>query len=387
MYAVIMAGGGGTRLWPLSTLERPKPFLRLIGDQPLIQRSVARLSPLVAPADVYVVAGQRYFDLVREQLPGIPASNFLGEPMGRNTAAAVALAAEAIARPDDEVMIVLPADANIADEAGLRASLAVAGVLAADGCLVTLGVKPAGPETGFGYVMARPPARLIDGHPTYAVDRFVEKPTVERAEELIATGLASWNAGIFVWTRASIRDRLSRHAPEIVGPIRAICSSGAMGDLGTAYPLLRATSIDYAVMEPASLEGAVAVLPIDVGWSDLGSWAALRDAWEDEARAKAGASTGGAQARPAGAVGIGNMRDLGSSNSLVLAGDRLVVTIGLEDVIVVDTPGALLICSGPHSQEVRTIAEEMARKSASQSAPQSASQSTPQSAPTGETKH
>ncbi len=359
MYAVVLAGGGGTRLWPLSTPERPKPFLRLIGDETLIQRSVARLAPLVAPADVYVVTDQRYGDLVREQLPGIPESNFLGEPMGRNTAAAVALAAEAIDRPPEEVMVVLPADAHVADEPGLRAALAVAADVAAGGCLVTLGVTPGRPETGYGYVMARPPARVVAGRETYAVDRFVEKPSMERAIELIATGLASWNAGIFVWTRAAIRDNLSRHAPEIVGPIRAICSSGATEDLGLAYPSLLATSIDYAVMEPASLEGAVAVVPIDVGWSDLGSWAALRDAWQEESRAGAGAATGSA--------GIGNVRDLGSSNGLVMAGDRLVVTIGLTDTIVVDTPDALLVCAADHSQEVRAIAEEMTR--ASQPAP------------------
>jgi mannose-1-phosphate guanylyltransferase len=358
MYAVILAGGGGTRLWPLSTPERPKPFLRLIGEETLIQRSVARLAPLVAPADVFVVTDRRYCDLVREQLPGIPESNFLGEPLGRNTAAAVAFAAEAIARPADEVMLVLPADAHIADEPGLRAALAVAADVAAGGSLVTLGVKPDRPETGYGYVLARPPARVVGGRETYAVDRFVEKPTAERAEELIATGLASWNAGIFVWTRGAIRDRLFRYAPEIVVPIRAICSSGTGEDLDVAYPLLRSTSIDYAVMEPASLEGAVAVVPIDVGWSDLGSWAALRDAWNEEARGGAsGARTGGTGSD--GAVGTGNMRDLGSSNTLVLAGGRLVVTIGLKDTIVVDTPEALLICAADRSQDVRAIAEEM----------------------------
>ena len=366
MYAVVLAGGGGTRLWPLSTPECPKPFLRLIGDETLIQRTVARLAPLVAPADVYVVTDRRYLDLARSQLPAIPPANFLGEPMGRNTAAAVALAAEAIARPANEVMLVLPADAHIADEAGLRAALAVAGEVASGGSLVTMGVTPDRPETGYGYVLARRPACVVGGRETFAVDRFVEKPTVERARELIASGLASWNAGIFVWTRATVRDRLARHAPEIVGPIRAICSSGGDEDLDLAYPSLRATSIDYAVMEPASLEGAVAVVPMDGGWSDLGSWAALRDAWQ------AAASRDEAALAPkvaSGAVGRGNRRDLGSSESLVLAGDRLVVTIGLRDIIVVDAPEALLVCSAEHSQEVRGIAEEMARSKAAAPAP------------------
>ena len=377
MYAVILAGGGGTRLWPLSRPECPKPFLRLLGDETLIQRTVARLAPLVAPRDVYVIAERGHMELVAEQLPAVPAANLIAEPIGRNTAAAVALAAEAVARPEDEVMLVLPADAYVADEAGFRAALAAAGVVAATGVststgsaavaatagrggpLVTLGVTPNRPETGYGYVLAKPPARQVAGRPVFDVERFVEKPTAENAAELIATGLASWNAGIFAWTRSSIRDRLARYAPEILGPIRAICASGTPDDLAAAYPTIRATSIDYAVMEPASLDGGVAVVPMDVGWSDLGSWAALRDVWQAAAGA-AGAEVGSsALSVPPGAVGRGNRRDLGSTGTLVLAGDRLVVTIGLGDTIVVDTPEALLICSAERSQEVRGIAQEL----------------------------
>lgn len=356
MYAVILAGGGGTRLWPLSRPDRPKPFLRLLGDETLLQRTVARLTPLVGSADVYVVTDRRYGQLVREQLPDLPEANVLGEPVGRNTAAAVALAAEAIARPDDEVMLVLPADSHIRAEAEFRDALAAAAQVAREGSLVTLGVTPSGPETGYGYVLARGARRTVVGRATFAVERFVEKPTTERAAELIATGLASWNAGIFVWTRGAIRDRLAHHVPEIAGPIRAIFAArgiaapdrtvaDAAEDLEAAYPSLRSTSIDYAVMEPASLEGAVSVVPIDVGWSDLGSWAALRDAWIEGGT---GSTTPGA----------GPRRDVGSESSLVLASGRLVVTIGLRDTIVVDTPEALLVCAADRSQDVRQIAEE-----------------------------
>ena len=358
MYAVVLAGGGGTRLWPLSRPECPKPFLRLLGEETLIQRTVARLAPLVEPRDVYVVVDRRHLGLVAEQLPAIPSANVIGEPIGRNTAAAVALAAEVISRPDDEVMLVLPADAHIADEAGFRAALAAAAEVARGGSLVTLGVSPDSPETGYGYVLSRPPARAVLGHPVFSVERFVEKPTKERAVELLATGLASWNAGIFAWTRATIRDRLARHAPDILEPIRAIAASGTSHDLETAYPAIRATSIDYAVMEPASIEGAVAVVPMSVGWSDLGSWAALRDVWQ----ARSGNQPDGTT------IGLGNRRDLGSVETLVLAGDRLVVTIGLTDTIVVDTPDALLICAADRSQEVRQIAEEMARRGRSPAA-------------------
>jgi mannose-1-phosphate guanylyltransferase len=358
VYAVILAGGGGTRLWPLSKPDRPKPYLTLLGDETLIQATVRRLAPLIEPEDVYVVAERRHLPLVAEQLPGVPASHLIGEPMGRNTAAAVALAAECIDRPADEVMIVLPADAHIADEAGFRDALATAAEVAGDGCLVTLGVTPDHPETGYGYVLARPPARQVHGRATFDVDRFVEKPTAERAEQLIATGLASWNAGIFAWTRGAIRARLERHSADIVAPVRALCEAGhAPGpspEMDATYPTIRSTSIDYAVMEPASLDGAVSVVPMSVGWSDLGSWAAMRDAWRERAAAAAGADG-------AGALGRGNRRDIGSTDTLVLAGDRLVVTIGLEDVIVVDTPDAILICAADRAQDVKKIAEELAK--------------------------
>ncbi len=373
MYAVVLAGGSGTRLWPLSRPECPKPFLRLLGDETLIQRTVARLAPLVAPEDVYVIAERRHIGLVAEQLPAVPAANLIAEPVGRNTAAAVALAAEAVARPEDEVMLVLPADAYVADEVGFRAALSAAAELAAagnatvaaiggrasgrGGPLVTLGVTPDRPETGYGYVVAKPPARLVAGRPTFDVERFVEKPTAEYAAQLIATGLASWNAGTFAWTRATIRDRLARHASEILGPIRAIFASGTPADLDAAYPSIRVTSIDYAVMEPASLEGGVAVVPMAVGWSDIGSWAALRDLWQ------AAAASARTAESAAGAVGRGNRRDLGSTQTLVLAGDRLVVTIGLSDTIVIDTPEALLVCSAERSQEVRGIAQELMNSS------------------------
>lgn len=376
MYAVVLAGGVGTRLWPLSTPERPKPFLRLLGDETLIESAVARLAPLVAPRDVYVVTDRRYLPLASEQLPDIPAANLIGEPTGRNTAAAVALAAEAIDRSADEVMLVLPADAYIADEAGFRGALATAAEVAEHGSLVTLGVRPDRPETGYGYVLARPPAYEVNGRSVFVVERFLEKPTPEQAGDLIATGLANWNAGIFAWTRATIRDRLARHAPEIAGPIRAICASGTDVDLTAAYVSLRATSIDYAVMEPASLEGAVSVVPMEVGWSDLGSWASLRDAWAQ--RSVAAASSG--------CEGIGDRRDIGSTGSLVLAGDRFVATIGLRDVIVVDTPEALLVCAADDCQQVREIAQEWASRRSESDAARTPAPEAPAAPAPGETE-
>ena len=196
MYAVIMAGGGGTRLWPLSRDRQPKPFLPLLeGGRCLLAATVDRLSPLIAPADVYVITDARHAGLVRAVAPAIPTANIIGEPVGRNTAAAVALAAEAIDRPGDEVMVVLPADQAIRDESTFRAALAAAAERARDGDLVTLGIEPSEPATGYGYVIASGEAVVRGGRSTYRVARFEEKPDRARAEALIAGGAASWNAG------------------------------------------------------------------------------------------------------------------------------------------------------------------------------------------------
>jgi len=377
MYAVILAGGGGTRLWPLSRPDRPKPFLPLLGERTLLRATFERLVPgLLAASDVTVVTDRRYAALVLEELPELDRAQVLGEPTGRNTAAAIAYAAAAIDRPPEDVMLVLPADHLVADEGSFRALLREAAAVAAGAApgsghasLVTLGIQPTGPETGYGYIVAarpRPGAAGAPGVPGASdgriaapdgvtVERFVEKPSAEAAAALL-TGPApvAWNAGIFAWRRDSIRAALVAHAPDILGAVEAgvHASVGDPGALDAAYATLRATSIDYAVMEPASRVGNVAMLRADVGWSDLGSWAALRDALVAEAVAAG---------EPSGVVGFGVRRDRGSESTLVLGGGRLVVTIGLRDTIVVDTPDALLVCAADRSQEVRAIAEELAR--------------------------
>jgi mannose-1-phosphate guanylyltransferase len=345
MYAVIMAGGGGTRLWPLSRTARPKPFLPLLGDRTLLQATVSRLSPMLQPRDVYVVTDARYASIVHEQVPELPLANLLPEPMGRNTAAAVAYAAAAVDRPDDEVMIVLPADQRITEEAAFREALAAAAERATRGDLVTLGISATRPETGYGYVLATGDAEPVAGLDTYRVERFVEKPTPARALELIASGRASWNAGIFVWRRDAVREGLAVHAPDIWEAMVSAVASGA-GAVAAAYPSIRATSIDYALLEPASAEGRVAVVPASVGWSDLGSWNALLDA---------GGDPDGVDIHGAGEVIV-----VGGGRSLVRAdGERLVVLVGMRDTVVVDTPDAVLVCAVDSAQDVKQVVERL----------------------------
>jgi mannose-1-phosphate guanylyltransferase len=247
-------------------------------------------------------------------------------------------------------MLVLPADQRIEDEAGFRAALNAAAVRAARGELVTLGIRPTRPETGFGYVLATGEPDSIDGRPTYLVERFVEKPSADRAAELLAGGRASWNAGIFVWRRDAVRASLREHAPDIASALEAAVTAGPAA-VAAAYPTLRATSIDYALLEPASLQGRVAVVPAEVGWSDLGSWSALL-----EARLGAGSTDRVASHADQGSEVLA----IGSSDVLVhAAGGRLVVVVGMEDAIVVDTPDALLVCAPNAAQDVKKIVDRL----------------------------
>jgi mannose-1-phosphate guanylyltransferase len=335
MYAVVMAGGGGTRLWPLSRPETPKPFLPLLGDRSLLQRTVDRIvghAELGLKAeDVAVVTERRYGPIVRDQLPGV---HVIAEPMGRNTAAAIALATLQFPRDADEVMLVLPADAWIDPKRdGLYrevlkgvARLAKDGSFGIDAPLVTLGVQAERPATEYGYLIPDVfNGAVVDGIQTYPLTGFEEKPNLERAGFLYSQKGVAWNAGIFLWQRGAIREAIDRYTGlmTMIGTV-----AGSESGLKAAYDRLMPVSIDHAVMEGAARDHRVLMGSMAVGWSDLGSWTQLL------------AALGGTGA---GRVIPPNEPARASEADLVVErqNGRLVVSVGPRDILAA-SPVALL---------------------------------------------
>jgi mannose-1-phosphate guanylyltransferase len=349
MYAIVMAGGAGTRLWPLSRRGTPKQLLALTGETSLLQQTVARLAQLLRPEDVYVITSQAHVRATQDQLPQLPPDNVLGEPLARSTAVAAGLAAVLARRESDEVAFVLPADHFVADTDAFVAALRQAATAAERGYLVTLGVVPAHAATGYGYIKAA--AKLHASASTALVERFVEKPDAATAARFLEDGSYLWNAGIFVWRTYVYRHALERFQPQLASAIEQIeqvhRTPGWMGRVRDIIEAVPAIAIDTGIAEPAAAEGRMAVVPLEAGWSDIGSWSALLEALST--------ATG------ADLVASGRHLDRGSHRVLVHGGDRLVVTVGLEDVIIVDTPDALLVCHRDRAEEIKPVLDEIAR--------------------------
>jgi mannose-1-phosphate guanylyltransferase/mannose-6-phosphate isomerase len=354
MFAIVMAGGSGTRLWPLSRRRTPKQLLALTGDTSLLQQTVARLGILLKPHDIYVITSAAHVRATREQLPQLPEDNVLGEPLARSTAVAAGLATVLARRESDEVALVLPADHHVADEAAFVAGLRDAARAAERGYLVTLGVVPTHPATGYGYIKAG--ERLHEASATALVDRFVEKPDAARAATFLDEGGYYWNAGIFVWRVYAFRQAVERFQPQLAEALDRIDAlhrtPGWMSDVRDLLEPVPAITIDVGIAEPAAAEGRMAVVPLEAGWSDIGSWSALLEALTRE--------------RGKDLVASGRHLDRGSHHVLVHGGDRLVVTVGLTDVIIVDTPDALLVCSRDRAEEIKPVLDEIARTAGDQ---------------------
>lgn len=343
LYAVVLAGGSGTRLWPRSRGAMPKHLLNLLRpDATMLQETVGRVLPAVPPENVYVVTNARHADAVRGQLPRLPPGNVLAEPVGRNSGPAVGYAAAHVRKRDpDATMLVLPADHVILREEDFRrAALAGAGA-AGDGWLVTLGITPTHPDTGYGYMELGEELGERGGFPVRRVARFAEKPDRATAARYVDSGSYVWNSGMFMWAVGTILGEMRTQMPALYAALEAL--KPALGTPGEAeavaavWPGLEDQSIDYGVLERSE---RVVTLPVDIGWSDVGDWAALAEHTPRDAD---------------GNTVLGDAMVFDSRDSLVYSSGRLVTAIGLEDMIVVDTGDAVLVCPKSRAQEVRRV--------------------------------
>lgn len=334
-HVVIMAGGIGSRFWPLSTPEYPKQFIDILGcGRTLIQLTVDRFEGVCDPENFWVVTNASYVDIVKQQLPQIPAEHILAEPAARNTAPCIAWACWSIRKENpDANVVVTPADAVVMNPVEFRRVIGNALEYTKDSdAIVTIGIKPSRPETGYGYVET---SGIASGE-ICSVKEFKEKPNLETAKEYVAKGNYLWNAGIFVWNVNTIVDSITRYKPGIAKDMDAI---QATGDVETIFPQCEKISIDFAVMEPASFEGRVFTHPADFGWSDLGNWASLHDKLQKDENNNAS---------------VGNVSFFECSDCVVHTEDvKRVVLQGLDDYIVSEKNGQILVCKRSEEQRIK----------------------------------
>jgi len=346
-FAVILAGGVGSRFWPLSRELEPKQFLNLHGKKTLLQQTIERVIPLVSGRRVYIISNQQYKFQIQKQISAysIPDGHIILEPQGKNTAPAIGLAAKYLSLKDPEAtMIVLPADHYIANNNKLLTDLRYAQRLAQKDYLVTIGITPDMPHIGYGYIKANLKSKVNNyGMYSYHVEKFVEKPDKKQAENYFKAKCYFWNSGMFVWKAKVILGQIQEFLPELYKILQTIDFSKGIGP--AIWNKIKPISIDYGVLERS--KEVVVIQGNGLGWSDLGSWAALSKIHPKNA---------------AGNIIQGDSIDIKSKNIIVLGGNRLIATIGLNDLILVDTDDALLVCNRNMTEEVKSIVAKIKEK-------------------------
>ncbi|AGB18544.1 mannose-1-phosphate guanylyltransferase [Thermoanaerobacterium thermosaccharolyticum] len=348
---VIMAGGKGERFWPKSRIKMPKQFLKLYGDRTMIQQTVDRLKRLMPIENIFVVTNIDYAGLISDQIPELPTENILIEPMGKNTAACIGLAAIHTERLDrDSIMVVVPSDHVIKDEETYLGVLKTAIEKAKSGNnLVTIGIKPQHPETGYGYInFKKITNEIINNNPVHKVERFVEKPDYDTAVKYVEIGDYLWNSGMFIWKTSTILNAIKEYMPQLYSALNVIKENFDSDEiekiLYEEYSKLESISIDYGIMEKAN---NVYVVPGDFGWDDVGSWTSIERLYEKDEN---------------GNVIKGNVVSVDTKKCIITGNDKLIATLGIEDVIIVDTEDALLICSKDKAQNVKEVLKELKEK-------------------------
>jgi len=343
VHTVIMAGGSGVRFWPQSRRHRPKQLLNIVGEKTMIRATVDRVIPVTPIDKIMIVTGVHHSEKIHKQIPEMPENSIVAEPVGRNTAPCVALAAYKLAKRDPEaVMVVLPADHLITKEEEFRSILRDAAKLAADtGDLITFGIIPDRPETGYGYIQLGPMIAEFGGLKAHRVERFVEKPDLITAQSYLQHGDYLWNSGMFIWKVSSIVNALQRYLPVVSKAMESLTPFFDTPDepkaIAEVYESLPDISIDYGVMERAD---NVLVVPVDVGWNDVGSWTSLQDVWNTDEE---------------GNAIKGKFLSLNAKGCVVSSPLKLTALVGVEDLIVVDTPDAILVCRKDKAQDIKQL--------------------------------
>ena len=346
-YAVIMAGGRGERFWPLSTTRRPKQFLKLVGGKTLLMGAVERIERLIPPERILVITTSELADAAAEAAPSVPRKNIIGEPFGRDTAAAVALGSALVqARDPAGVFCVLTADHVIADPDVYINTMREALRLAAEhDVVITIGMTPVFPSTGFGYIEAGDLLRTAGGVEFFKVRRFVEKPDAKTAEEYVRSGRFYWNSGMFAWSLRALQDALAQHCPPLHAMAQRLAACAASPDFHKAlreeYGKLQRISVDYALMEKAS---NIVMAKGTFAWDDVGSWTALENHFPKDSRGNV-------------VIGEGAFRE--ADGNVVVSEGRLTALIGVRDLVVVQAEGATLICPKDRAQEVKKLVEQL----------------------------